>query len=84
MGHPSSAVATANPGWALAGFGWASAFGWLLAGLLLGFRLAFGWISPGFRLDSGFWLSFTKILAGFSWLRVDLKLILVWFDLDFA
>ena len=50
MGPPSSAVATANPGWALAGFGWASAFGWLLAGLLLGFRFDFRWISGGFRL----------------------------------
>ena len=35
-------------------------------------------------MDSGFWLSFIRILSGFGWLRLDLGLILVWFDLDLA
>ena len=49
-----------------------SAFGWLLSGLRLDFGLDFGWISV--------WLSFTRILAGFDLIWLDLGWI--WLDFD--
>ena len=56
----------------MAGLGSASAgLGFGLAGSFLGFRLAFGWISVGFRLR----LDLASFWSGFD---LDVGLILVW------